>query len=335
METIRYSKLYQQDLARGRNSGEVTLGDGRIVSMDEVNLDSFDKILSEDDATNNATTTVLTCRHTTSGTAATGIGTKILFQAESADEDPSDLIAIEGAFDDITAGSEDASLYFHLRRAGAALARAIRWTVTGNFLLSFASTITADRSWTIPDSSSTVVGTDVTQTLTNKPLTDSLHNAGSGSETFRPDGIIGINTDASATGANTTETDLITFSLPANSLSASARGVQIKAWGTTANNANTKTARVYFGNSVLVSNNVTTAPNGVSWILEAEVFRTGSSTQDAIGQGIAGNVAQSASFSLPTEDCTGIITIKVTGQNGTATASDITAQGMLVRYLNG
>jgi hypothetical protein len=334
METIKYSKLYQQDIARGRGSGEVTLGDGAVVSMDEVNLDSFDKLLSELDATSNSSTIVLTVRHITTGTPANGLGTKVLFQGQSADEDQSDLAALESAFDDVTAGSEDSSFYILLRRAGAALSRALKWTVNGNFLLTHSATLTADRTWTWPDSSSTVVGADVSQTLTNKTLTDSIHNAGSGSENFRPNGIISVNTDASATAANTTETDLLTFSLPASSLSANGRGVRIRAWGTTATNANTKTVRLYFGNSVLVSNNTTTAPNGSSFSLQCDVYRTAAVTQDAIGNAQVGNTLQSVAFTLPTEDTSGAITIKITGQNGTAAASDIIAQGMIVEYLN-
>ena len=40
-ETIRYSRLYLPDLSIGTGSGQVVLADGRVVSMDEVNLDAI------------------------------------------------------------------------------------------------------------------------------------------------------------------------------------------------------------------------------------------------------------------------------------------------------
>lgn len=305
-----------------------------MASLTEVNLDSFDKLLSEEDSTTNDVATVLTLRHTTTGTPAAGLGASVRLQAESADENPADLAAIEAAFDDVTAGSEDSTFYILLRRAGNALSRAFGFRNTGNFNLLFSAVLTAARTWTIQDATDTFVGRATTDTMTNKTLTDSLHNAGSGSETFRPNGHIHVDLTAVATAADLLETDLITYSLPANSLSANNRGVRVKAWGTTAANANTKTVRLYFGGTVVASNNISQAPNGVAWRLEAEVFRTAAATQDSIGGGRVGSIQQSEVLTLATESTTGAITIKVTGQNGTAAASEVVAEGLAVEFLN-
>src|SRR5574342_644432 len=157
METIKYSRIGKQDIKTGRSTFEVTLGDGRVVSLDEINLDSFDKILSEDDSPASSTTNCLTLRHTTTGTPAASLGVKATFQGESADENPSDMAALEAAFDDVTAGSEDSTFYIWLRRAGAALSRAFAFRNTGDFQLLITAALTAARTLTIPDATTTLV----------------------------------------------------------------------------------------------------------------------------------------------------------------------------------
>ena len=75
-----------------------------------MNLDSFsDKLFSTSSAVQDAIVTMLTLRHTTTGTPAAGLGARLAFQSESADENPSDLIALEGVWTDISAGSEDSA----------------------------------------------------------------------------------------------------------------------------------------------------------------------------------------------------------------------------------
>lgn len=337
METIKFGKVGKQDVQFGRSSFEVTLGDGRVVSLDEVNLDSFsDKLFSTEDTTTNDVTVLQTLRHTVTAasTPATSLGTGLKFQGESADEDPSDLGQLEFAFDDVSAGSEDSTFWVKLRAGGAALARAFGFRNTGaasGYAL-LQMTASGNRTVTFPDASDTVVELTQTQTLTNKTLTDSLHNAGSGSETFYPEGVINIDsTEAANSGAS--ETDLISYSLPANSLSANGKGVRIKATGTVAANSNTKTIRLYFGASVVVSNDITTAPSNKSWVLEADVWRDSSSTQEYIAKGLVGSVAQTCAMAGLSATMTSAITIKVTGQ-GSAT-SDITAKFLSVEFLNG
>ena len=334
METIVYSRIGEEDLQVGRETFEATLGDGRIVALHEVNLDSFDKLLSVEDSTANGPTTVLTLRHTTTGTPAADIATALVFQGESADENPSDSMQLEAVFDDVSAGSEDTTFWVKLRRAGTALARCFGFRNTGTNSVLISCAPSSDRTLTLPDATDTLVGRATTDTMSNKTLTDALHNAGGGSETYRANGHISIQTTAVSTTAITTEETLQTYSLPANSLSANGYGVRLKAWGMVAANANGKVVRLYFGNTIVASNAVSSAPNGVAWLLEAEIWRTGASTQDSLGKGAFGSVAQSVSFTTPTEDTTGAITVKVTGQNGSATAADITGEGMSVEFLS-
>lgn len=103
------------------------------------------------DSRTNTVTNAFTVTQVTSGTPAAGIGTGILLQAESADETPSNVGALQFANSNVTAGSEATYLSVLIRRAGAALAEAYRWTSTGTFKLIQTFAGTADRTITYPD----------------------------------------------------------------------------------------------------------------------------------------------------------------------------------------
>src|SRR5262249_453417 len=149
-------------------------------------------------------TEVLELRHTVPATStpANNIGTKLKFSAQSADENPSDAVSLEGRLSDVTAGSEDSQFWIWLRVAGAALARKFGFgSTTSNFIF-FTAAPSADRTITIPDATDTLVGKATTDTLTNKTLTDPVVNAGGGSETLIPAGLINYDsTEASNSGA--------------------------------------------------------------------------------------------------------------------------------------
>ena len=100
-------------------------------------------------------------RSTTSGTPAADIGTGLLFSAESADENPSEVGQLNFAFSDITAASEDSYADVLLRTAGAALGARYRLQSTGAFLYTITGAPTADRTITFPDATGTpgLVGT--------------------------------------------------------------------------------------------------------------------------------------------------------------------------------
>lgn len=124
-----------------------------------------------EDSRTNSSATVLTLTATTSGTPASGIGTRILARAESGDETPSDVGSIDFVFSDVGAGTEDSVFRVLLRRAGAALAHAWQLDCTGAFEGVIRHANTAQRIYTFQDASDTVVGRDTTDTLTNKTLT--------------------------------------------------------------------------------------------------------------------------------------------------------------------
>lgn len=134
-----------------------------------------------------------------------------------------------------------------------------------------------------------------------------------------------------ATIANTSETTLQTYSFPANAFNATGQSVRAKAWGSFAANANNKTVKLYFGSSSFV-NSGAVAGNNVKWVIEGTVHRTGSSTQKSNGHFVHGVSEVGIQNNSLTETDTAAITIKVTGQNGTASASDIVCEGMVVDF---
>ena len=134
------------------------------------------------------------------------------------------------------------------------------------------------------------------------------------------------------------EDNLITYAMPADSLYINDKAILYKGWGITANNANAKTLKVYFGSQLLAQLALTVSIAG-RWAFEALIVRTGVATQVAYCEireyDSAGGSQNPLGFmdtSTPTEDETGAITVKATG---TATANDdIVQKGNVVSYLN-
>lgn len=138
-------------------------------------------------------------------------------------------------------------------------------------------------------------------------------------------------TDVGNVGAG--EDNLITYSLPANALSANGKAVRIRAWGIAANNANAKTFRLYFGTTVLKTI-LLVANQASTWLVEAIVVRDGAASQDAVATHIEDGPTDSTGVSStqPAMDTTAAITIKGTGE---ATAdNDVVMRGLVVEFLN-
>lgn len=127
---------------------------------------------------------------------------------------------------------------------------------------------------------------------------------------------------------------LMTYDLPLNSFIATTKRVHITAWGTTANNVNAKTLKLYFG-SVILTNALTASIAGI-WRVEADVISTGTDAQDYISQlvttGTAGVALNDIENGSLVEDDGAAITIKCTGT--ATTDNDIVQEGMIVEFGN-
>lgn len=160
---------------------------------------SWSSTLSMEDSRTNTVVYPLTVTATTSGSPAAGIGTGIKLRAESGDENPSDLVTIEGAFSDVNSGSEDSYVQFLQRVAGAALTAVYRFVATGAFLGTFTHANSANRTYTLPNKDGTLAidaqpsarvynsaaqtittGTETTITFNSERYdTDTIHDTGS------------------------------------------------------------------------------------------------------------------------------------------------------------
>lgn len=136
------------------------------------------------------------------------------------------------------------------------------------------------------------------------------------------------------------EDQLGTVTIPANTLDTNNGScVRITAWGITAANANSKTIKLYFGATVLVTLVHASAINDAPWKLEGLVFRISSTTQEAFGEGrtkAAGATAAAYTVTMqtrstPGETLTGDVIVKVTGE--AVADNDITLKALFVEVL--
>ena len=139
------------------------------------------------------------------------------------------------------------------------------------------------------------------------------------------------NGTSSGTPADTNEDILMSYSLPAGFLSTVGQTLEIVAFGTCAANGNNKTMKLYFGASVISSGTLTT--NNKNWVARLTVIRNAASTQAVLGEMLVDTTNITPYFNAGSDTDTSVITIKVTGQSGTGTASDIVCKGLIVKSL--
>ena len=179
----------------------------------------------------------------------------------------------------------------------------------------------------------TTLGDAATDTVTINAGTATT-KAGSGSGTASLGGTLNVNTTAVGNVGTGTD-DLMTYSLPANSLTTTGRGVKVRFIGTTAANTNSKTIQLKFG-ATTIGTLVTTNSSSRHWVGELIAVRTGANTQRVTGwiqNGLSSGVAEKfeANSASGAETETGAVTIKATGD--ATSDNDITQTLMVVEYL--
>jgi hypothetical protein len=136
------------------------------------------------------------------------------------------------------------------------------------------------------------------------------------------------------------EDDLMSYSLPANSLSAAGKGVRITASGTTANNSNPKTVKLYMGGTEIGTLALTVSQVN-AWRFCGEVIFRGTTLYNAaiqVSQGGTTKQANEIATTLSGPDPTGALIIKCTGTvtdgGGGINNDDILMRKLLVEFIN-
>jgi len=137
----------------------------------------------------------------------------------------------------------------------------------------------------------------------------------------------------SASNSGALETNLLSYSLPANSLITTGSYYQISAFGVVAANGNNKRIRLKYGATTLIDTG-TIAANSGSWEITATIIRTGSSAQKIITKIVSSNalIVDSATYVTAAENLSTAITLVCTGQG--VSNGDITQEGLLIKYFN-
>jgi hypothetical protein len=133
----------------------------------------------------------------------------------------------------------------------------------------------------------------------------------------------------------TGEDTLMTKALDAGVLNTDLMSIGVLAWGKTANNANAKTIKGYFGATQVFAGSgaVLTVSELGNWIAGFRVMRLTATTQTAAAQFLCGPAGAAASKSFqattsPAETLSNAITVKFTGE--ATTDDDITQEGMVI-----
>jgi len=135
-------------------------------------------------------------------------------------------------------------------------------------------------------------------------------------------------------GADTTEDTLYTIAIP-NQLANVGDVIHVVARGTLAASTDTKSVRLKLVGQTACSFN-STLVGQTTWLLEAWVMKTGSSTQSNIclSTNAANNVVNAQTATVAADGAT--LAVSLTGQNTTtSTLNSIQAQQMMVWYIPG
>jgi hypothetical protein len=136
-------------------------------------------------------------------------------------------------------------------------------------------------------------------------------------------------------GADTTEDTLLTMSLPANLFDVAGRNLEFQAWGNIAATSATKTARMYFGSSIVQPVVATTTQTGL-WQITANIWKAAANIQSGYAQldFVGGTLARTINGLMGCEPDSAAIVAKITGQSTVGTANLVELFGVAVYAYN-
>jgi len=166
-------------------------------------------------------------------------------------------------------------------------------------------------------------GVDVFKT-DNNGLTNVL--AGTSTAFARVGGVLDVNT-TNVGNVGTGEDDLMTHTIPANTLAVDGDFVEFEAGGTT---SSTETVKVYFGSTAILTHTFSGgSPKDFS--VRGRVIRTGATTQKATVQLVDGGGSNiDTEVTLPTETLSGSVVLKLTGQG--TNDDDIIQKDFIIKW---
>lgn len=134
-------------------------------------------------------------------------------------------------------------------------------------------------------------------------------------------------TDAPNSG--TGETNLHSYSVPANTLSADGQCLRWHAHVSLAANGNTKTIKCYFGSTSVTI--YTGTGSGLQFLIEFYVWRLGATSQRITATRVGSGATTFAATATSSETLSGAVTMKFTGQGGAS--SDIIQRASTLKFL--
>lgn len=147
--------------------------------------------------------------------------------------------------------------------------------------------------------------------------------AGTSSNDAAVGGVLYVDS-ATYNNSGTGETDLASYTVPANTLSANNMFLRFKAWGTWTSNGNTKTLKLKFGSDSVT---IASGPGALSWSIMGYIIRTGAATQDYMIDLL--NSASAYFQGTMSRTLSSSNVLKLTGQSSAA-SNDVTQEGFIV-----
>ncbi|MEM3097455.1 MAG: hypothetical protein QXU32_01880 [Nitrososphaerales archaeon] len=144
-------------------------------------------------------------------------------------------------------------------------------------------------------------------------------------------GLIIADLDVTGSLASTATQTLASVVIPGNTM-ADGTGIRIKAFGSVGANNAIKTIKLLFGATTIATNDLSKRPNGLNWMVNAEIFNR-SGTQECIGWGLFGGVSQTVQNVQTTEDITDDIAVKLTAKSSLPIADSIVCRGLYVERI--